>query len=638
MEMRAGEEDIEIGEDITPSVIPLSYALHDSFLHSHCSSCFSRLPSTNFTQHHHVPTLLYCSSICSSSHFSPAELHLLHSPPSSDLRAALRLLPLSLPSSSTNRICGLLTNREKLMADEEISAHVRYGAKAIAAARRIEMVENEKNDAVLLEAALCLVLTNAVEVHDNEGRSIGIAVYGPNFSWINHSCSPNACYRSIISPPDNVLPFSDESRLRILPAGTKSDNGVHNNIEFSKGCSGSGPRVIVRSIKRIKRGEEVTVAYTDLLQPKEIRRSELWAKYRFICCCTRCIVSPPSYVDHVLQEISASNLASSSLSSELSFYRDEATRKLTDYVDEVTAEYLAVGDPESCCKKLESMLITGLLDEQLEVREGKSQLNFRLHPLHHLALNTYTILASAYKIRASDLFSLHSEVGGLPWEALSMSRISAAYSLLLATATYHLFCFESSLLVSVANFWTSAGESLLALGKSSAWDSLGKCGFPVLNLSPLAKHKCSKCSLLESFEVNLSFGQDQIRKAGFDSVSSRFLDCIGSLLQEVWGFLIQGDRYLKMFKDPTDFSWLGKSLDIWDFDAELTRNDVDFNCWTNKSVSGIEALGYTDQWRINTFQLGVHCLLYGGFLAGICYGPHSHWSSNIRSALNYEGK
>lgn len=320
------------------------------------------------------------------------------------------------------------------------------------------------------------------------------------------------------------------------------------------------------------------------------------------------------------------------------FCRDEATRKLTDYVDEVTAEYLAVGDPESCCKKLENMLITGLLDEQLEVREGKSQLNFRLHALHHLALNTYTVLASAYKIRASDLFSLHSEVGGLPWEALSMSRISAAYSLLLATATYHLFCFESSLLVSVANFWTSAGESLLALAKSSAWDSLGKCGFPVLNLSPLAKHKCSKCSLLESFEVNLSFGQDHIRKAGFDSVSSRFLDCIGSLLQEVWGFLIQGDRYLKMFKDPTDFSWLGKSLDIWDFDAELTHNDVDFNCWTNKSVSGIEALGYTDQWRINTFQLGVHCLLYGGFLAGICYGPHSHWSSHIRSALNYEGK
>ncbi|CAK7346765.1 unnamed protein product [Dovyalis caffra] len=656
MKMRAGE-DVEIGEDITPPLIPLSFALHDPFLHSHCSSCFSLLPNTSIPHHHHVPTLLYCSSLCSSSHFSPAELNLLHYVPSSDLRAALRLLHHLLPSSS-DRICGLLTNREKLMTDEEISARVRDGARAIAAVRRMEMDkdtnENEK-DAVLLEAALCLVLTNAVEVQDDEGRSLGIAVYGPNFSWINHSCSPNACYRFIISPPDNALPLSDESRLRILPTGTKGENVVHNKIEFPKGCSGSGPRVIARSIRRIKKGEEVTVAYTDLLQPKEIRQSELWAKYRFICCCTRCSASPLSYVDHILQdsplklafvngratskangggckEICASNLASLSLSSELSFYKDEATRKLTDYVDEVIAEYLAVGDPESCCKKLENMLNTGLRDDELEAREGKSQLNFRLHSLHHLALNTYTTLASAYKIRANDLYALHSEVGGHSLEVLSMSRISAAYSLLLAAATYHLFCFESSLIASVANFWANAGESLLALARSSAWDSLGECGLPVLNLSSLAKHNCSKCS------CNLYLGQDETQKADFDSISSRFLDCISSLLQKVWGFLIQGCCYLKMFKVPTDFSWLGKSLDMWDFDAHLTHNDLDFNCWTNESISGVEALGYTDQCRINIFQLGAHCLLYGGFLAGICHGPHSHWISHIRCTLDYEGK
>lgn len=35
-----------------------------------------------------------------------------------------------------------------------------------------------------------------------------------------------------------------------------------------EGELGYGPRLIVRSIKRIKKGEEVTVAYTDLLQPK----------------------------------------------------------------------------------------------------------------------------------------------------------------------------------------------------------------------------------------------------------------------------------------------------------------------------------------------------------------------------------
>lgn len=32
--------------------------------------------------------------------------------------------------------------------------------------------------------------------------------------------------------------------------------------------NGYGPRVVVRSIKAISKGEEVTIAYTDLLQPK----------------------------------------------------------------------------------------------------------------------------------------------------------------------------------------------------------------------------------------------------------------------------------------------------------------------------------------------------------------------------------
>lgn len=32
--------------------------------------------------------------------------------------------------------------------------------------------------------------------------------------------------------------------------------------------NGYGPRFIVRSIKAVNKGEEVTIAYTDLLQPK----------------------------------------------------------------------------------------------------------------------------------------------------------------------------------------------------------------------------------------------------------------------------------------------------------------------------------------------------------------------------------
>lgn len=39
-------------------------------------------------------------------------------------------------------------------------------------------------------------------------------------------------------------------------------------VSFDEDFQGNGPRVVVRSIKRIKKGEAVTIAYCDLLQPK----------------------------------------------------------------------------------------------------------------------------------------------------------------------------------------------------------------------------------------------------------------------------------------------------------------------------------------------------------------------------------
>lgn len=258
MEMRA-KEDIEIGQDITPTLTPLSFSLHDSFLLSHCSSCFSPLPSSpnlhfppflpSFSINpNHVPTLLYCSQHCSLSdsplHVSSAEFHLLQSLPStsplsSDLRAALRLLH-SLPaatchSTQRHRVAGLLTNHEKFTSsensynnddddeEEELLIRIREGAKLMAAARRkmrdgVELLN--ENDAVLEEAVLCLVLTNAVEVHDKSGRTLGIAVYDARFSWINHSCSPNACYRFLVSSPETPS-FSCPSTLQIVPSCTQ---------------------------------------------------------------------------------------------------------------------------------------------------------------------------------------------------------------------------------------------------------------------------------------------------------------------------------------------------------------------------------------------------------------------------------
>lgn len=57
------------------------------------------------------------------------------------------------------------------------------------------MLDGSDSITLMAEAVICMMMMNAVEVQDKNGRAIGIAVYDTSFSWINHSCSPNSCYR-----------------------------------------------------------------------------------------------------------------------------------------------------------------------------------------------------------------------------------------------------------------------------------------------------------------------------------------------------------------------------------------------------------------------------------------------------------
>ncbi|KAL6218209.1 hypothetical protein ACLB2K_011424 [Fragaria x ananassa] len=647
MEMRAGEE-IELGRDLTPPLSPLYSALHDSLLSSHCSSCFSPLPTPPSPNNSH-PVLLFCSSLCSSSASVPTAeprlLRLLHSHPStyphgdsSDLRAALRLLH-SLPASSpAPRISGLLTNRRKL--DDDL--RIRDGARAMFLARTMPddndaVLDVAHDDAVSEEAALCLVLTNAVEVQDHTGRTLGIAVYDSCFSWINHSCSPNACYRFLLSSPSQPTPPQcDETPLRIVPAG-QIESGVYSNNLLMKECEKFGPRVIVRSIKRINRGEEVTITYTDLLQPKAVRRSELWSRYRFMCSCKRCSASPLTYVDRALEDISAFNYNSSRFSSDISFDRDKATERLTDYIDDAIADYLSIGNPESCCERLEQVLTEGLSDKQPEGNEEKSELTYWLNPLHHLSLNAYTTLASAYKILADDLLTMSSEIDNHVLGAFGMSRTGAAYSLLLAGAAHHLFNSESSLVVYVANFWTSAGDSLLNLAKSSIWSEIVRWDLPVsdnLELYHIAKYKCPRCSLIDKLETYSL--HDPVTHSDFGHASREFVDCVTNLTQKVWYFLVQGCRYLGLCKNPIDFIWLDTSE--CSSEGEVFTHSTGTNCGNDRSISGSEAEENTNLLRMYILKLGVHCLLYGEYLARTCYGRYSHLICHSHNILDRQGK
>ncbi|KAK3021229.1 hypothetical protein RJ639_045130 [Escallonia herrerae] len=708
MEMRA-IEDVEAGRDVTPPLPPLAFALHDTYLHSHCSACFSPLPlnsriAPTFPRNLR-PVLLYCSAQCSASdsllHLRSAERHLLSRPSadadsdSSDLRVALRLL-YSLEASGIispndggltsdrekmmqdhggwmsnreifiqkggflSRIGGLMSNHDKLIGngdalsqmggissnskklipseavlsmendDDGILEKISAGAKAMAAARRLrDGLELDSNfNCVIEEVVLCIVVTNAVEVQDDVGRSVGIAVYDVTFSWINHSCSPNACYRFV----PRWCPGGGDSRLMIAPEVTDGggggvgfeDTGVSAKVlsrfihcylcvSCNVGCGGYGPRVVVRSIKAIKEGEEVSIAYTDLLQPKAMRKSDLWSKYRFICHCTRCCAWSLDHADQILQV--------------RLLRKDEMVSKLTEFIDAAISDYLSFGNAESCCEKLESVLTHGLLDELSEPKEEKSHQKSRLHPLHHLSLNAYTTLASAYKTRANDLLALDSDKPERQLFSLDMSRNSAAYSLLLAGATHHLFLSEPSLISSVANFWASAGESLLNLGKSSVWNLFVKAQFPVPEFSSFRIENCCNYVLMDKCEA--LFDSSQPHCAELDAMSRDLLCCITKIVPKIWTFLTHKHCYLELVKDPIDSGWLG---------TVKSSNEVDF--YANASSSGLhkskfryELEGNVSQERMIIFQLAVHCLLYGGVLANVCYGQDSYLIRSIRSHL-----
>ncbi|KAL2334915.1 hypothetical protein Fmac_016128 [Flemingia macrophylla] len=591
MEMRSSEE-IEIGRDVTPSLSPLSFSLHNSHLHTHCSSCFSPLPNPIPNPNPNPNSLFFCSPPCSAALPSSAHRHLPPSANSSDLRTALRLL----------RPSDLLSNRRLLTSrqHDDVSDRIRAGAAAMARAvaeeRRVPI-----DDALLEEAtvALCVVLTNAVEVHDSEGRALGIAVYDHRFSWINHSCSPNACFRFLLSSQ------SHEAPLRISPHQTRivflqMGSGVPvSTSEFVKDELGYGPRLVVRSIKKIEKGEEVTVAYTDLLQPKEI---------------------------------SAFSCDSSSSCDDYKFLKDMADGRLTECIDDVISNYLSVGDPESCCEKLEMILTQGL-NEQLEGNVGKSDAKFMLHPLHHLSLKAYTTLASAYKVCAGDLLSVDSGIDINQLKTFAISRTSVAYSLLLAGATHHLFNFEPSLIASVANFWTAAGESLLSLSRSSAWSVFVNLG-GVPNLASAMKFKWSKCSLIDRFRACMSSGQ--IKSTDFENVSNEFLHCVSGITQKVWGFLISDCHFLRSCKDPIDFSWLmsTKSFSSVVVETCVKRTDVYYTQGYANNICEEET--YIEHAVAYIFQLGIHCLSYGGLLASICYGPHSNLVGNVQNVLDRE--
>ncbi|XP_060500879.1 histone-lysine N-methyltransferase SMYD3 isoform X3 [Panthera onca] len=94
-------------------------------------------------------------------------------------------------------------------------------------------------------SAKCQVICNSFTVCNAEMQEVGVGLY-PSMSLLNHSCDPNC------------------------------------SIVFN------GPHLLLRAVRDIEAGEELTICYLDMLMTSEERRKQLRDQYCFECDCIRC--------------------------------------------------------------------------------------------------------------------------------------------------------------------------------------------------------------------------------------------------------------------------------------------------------------------------------------------------------------
>lgn len=631
MEMRA-RESVGMSEDLTRAIAPYATALHDAFLHSHCSSCFRKLPSQPPCAMSCVPccSVQYCCSDCLLSdrevHSSSGECcffadHLKKASPSyvtegtSDVRASLRLLYFlemhALVSSDSinrsSRIGGLSTIGilEVLKEGGEVAETILKGSMLMSSARKMRTQTSVvfSNGLTVEIVALWAVMINSVEVQISDGWDLGIAVYGPSFSWFNHSCFPNASYRFALAPP-NEDSVSERPEYRAVPASKGVAADAWHAWQFEEDSTHAlgkyGPRVVVRCIKPINKADEVCITYIDLLQTREARHSDLWSKYKFICSCERCTASPESYVDFIL------NCDFRNLNSPENAVISRASEDFDDILQQAISEYSLGDDPKACCVMIESLLSENLMGDLQQVELSRSR--HILHPLHHICLRAYMTLSSAYRFRA-----LESNTDGFKGEngavSFKMAKAAVAYSFLLAGATHHLFLSERSFMTPLAHFLLSTGRSILDFAECVK-------GERRKNVSR-AKFSFTSCSASPGTRDSMQYHQ-------FRSTCEEFGKHMLSLSLQCWPFFAQNSPCLEKIKNPIDFRWLGTAI----FQS-LHLSEVDS---ANLSCTDGVAI-FTEEQKGCILNLAICCITFCKYLANICYGPQHYLANHAKDLL-----
>ncbi|CAJ0828605.1 13332_t:CDS:10 [Entrophospora sp. SA101] len=251
LELRTTQESgrgIYALENIKPgNLIMIDYpyiaVVDDENLAKFCSNCFSK--SEKILRCASCNMNCYCSKECQRKDwiFHQQEcktVKKVQRKPPTIIRLISRILMRRKNEPDTSKeVNNLLSNRE-LFKQEKIED---FGEMSILVKQYIT------RDAIIsakdLIELFCRVIENSFSILDDELVTIGVGIY-MNTALLNHSCASNC-----------IVVFENS-------------------------------KLLVKCIKEIKKNQEITINYSDTLQPNIERRKDLRERYFFLCKCELC--------------------------------------------------------------------------------------------------------------------------------------------------------------------------------------------------------------------------------------------------------------------------------------------------------------------------------------------------------------
>ncbi|KAJ3296659.1 hypothetical protein HDU79_006070 [Rhizoclosmatium sp. JEL0117] len=208
---------------------------------------------------------------------------------------------------------------------------------------------------------------------------------------VSLACRINSNSHGIIDPTGNT---NGEVGVGMFPLVAMLNHSCAPNCSFVSSTHG---KMIVRTLRPVKEGEELCVSYVDLCTPRDERRGKLLETKHFWCACSRCEPSDSSDSSNTDSHLDA--LLCTSCNSHESFHSPT-----NDYTCQTCSLQISKDQHTHLTHEAESSYSNA--HDLFKARHNDSAItafnqflekySTVLHPGHSLLLNTYATMTSAF--------------------------------------------------------------------------------------------------------------------------------------------------------------------------------------------------------------------------------------------------